>query len=61
MEYRRDILVKKRWNERSWMLMERLGMRREAGYIESEVTDGEWTDGLIHAILKSEWLKRKEH
>jgi RimJ/RimL family protein N-acetyltransferase len=42
------------WNERSWRLMERVGMRREACFRESEFADGAWRDGLIYAILESD-------
>ena len=47
------------WNERSWRLMERLGMRREACFRESECVNGEWRDGLIYAILRREWVQRQ--
>jgi RimJ/RimL family protein N-acetyltransferase len=42
-------------NERSWRLMERLGMRREAHFRESHVVKGEWRDEVIYAILADEW------
>ena len=42
-------------NERSWRLMERLGMRREAHFRESHVVKGEWRDEFIYAILADEW------
>jgi aminoglycoside 6'-N-acetyltransferase len=47
------------WNRRSWLLMERLGMRREACFRESEQVDGAWTDGLIYALLRTEWADFK--
>lgn len=42
-------------NIRSWCLMERLGMRREAHFTESHVIDGEWRDEFIYAVLADEW------
>jgi RimJ/RimL family protein N-acetyltransferase len=42
-------------NERSWQLMERLGMRREAHFRESHVVNGEWRDEFVYAVLADEW------
>lgn len=42
-------------NQRSARLMERLGMRREAHFIENMLIKGQWTDELIYAILADEW------
>jgi RimJ/RimL family protein N-acetyltransferase len=42
-------------NTRSWQLMERLGMRREAHFKESHIVEGEWRDEFIYAILAKEW------
>jgi len=42
-------------NVRSWKLMERLGMRREAHFRESHVVEGEWRDEYIYALLAEEW------
>ena len=47
------------WNERSWKLMERLGMRLEAHFRESEFARDEWQDVLVYAILRSEWAKAR--
>ncbi|UCG93307.1 MAG: GNAT family N-acetyltransferase [candidate division WOR-3 bacterium] len=46
-------------NERSWRLMERLGMRREAHFRESHVMKGEWRDEFIYAILCDEWRAKQ--
>jgi RimJ/RimL family protein N-acetyltransferase len=35
--------------------MERLGMRREAHFVENEFVKGEWCDELVYAVLASEW------
>ena len=45
-------------NTRSWCLMERLGMRREAHLRESHEVNGEWDDEFIYAILADEWKQR---
>lgn len=43
-------------NDRSWRLMERLGMRREAHTVrESLHRSGEWLDGYGYALLAEEW------
>jgi RimJ/RimL family protein N-acetyltransferase len=42
-------------NTGSWKLMERLGMRREGHFRETETLDGSWTDSLVYAILSDEW------
>ena len=42
-------------NDPSWKLVERIGMRREAHYIQDYWFKGEWTDSYIYAVLKSEW------
>lgn len=44
-----------RRNTRSWKLMERIGMRREAHFRESHQVAGEWDDEFIYAILADEW------
>ncbi len=45
-------------NAPSAHLMERLGMRREAHFVENEYGKGEWTDELVYAILDREWRAR---
>ena len=42
-------------NARSWRLMERLGMRREACFRQSHQVQGEWDDEFVYAILADEW------
>ena len=43
-------------NDKSWRLMERLGMRREVHAVaESLHRSGEWLDTVAYAILASEW------
>jgi RimJ/RimL family protein N-acetyltransferase len=43
-------------NERSWRLMERLGMRREGHAVaESLHRSGQWLDTVSYAVLATEW------
>ena len=44
-------------NEPSWQLMARLGMRREAHFIEDEYFKGEFGDQYIYAMLDREWAE----
>lgn len=46
-------------NIRSWLLMERIGMRREAHFKQSELVNGEWQDEFIYGILAEEWHSKK--
>lgn len=41
-------------------LLERVGMRKEAHHIESYFADGEWTDDVIYALLRREWLAKTQ-
>ncbi|MFI6101093.1 GNAT family N-acetyltransferase [Lentzea sp. NPDC051213] len=41
-------------NERSWRLMERLGMRREAHFRQCEIVKGEWADTYVYAMLAAD-------
>jgi RimJ/RimL family protein N-acetyltransferase len=45
-------------NEASWRLMERLGLRREAHFVQNEIFKGEWGDEFVYAILADEWRAR---
>jgi RimJ/RimL family protein N-acetyltransferase len=43
-------------NIRSWKLMERLGMRREAHFRQSHTNlDNRWADEYVCAVLESDW------
>ncbi|MDB1086166.1 GNAT family N-acetyltransferase [Streptomyces sp. ACA25] len=42
-------------NDASYRLMERVGMRREAHFVESEIFKGEWGGEFVYAMLKGEW------
>lgn len=45
-------------NQASARVLERLGMRREAHFVQNEFVKGEWTDELVYAILATEWRTR---
>ncbi len=47
-------------NIKSIGLVERLGFRKEAHFKESILINGEWVDDLLYAILKDEWLEKKQ-
>jgi RimJ/RimL family protein N-acetyltransferase len=42
-------------NVASARLLERLGMRREAHFVENEFVKGEWQSELVYALLEREW------
>jgi len=42
-------------NHASIRLMERLGMRKEAHFIESLWSNDRWSDDIVYAILSHEW------
>jgi len=45
-------------NPKSWRLMERLGMQREAHFRKNCYVDGDWDDEYVYAILREEWAER---
>lgn len=45
-------------NAASWHVMEKLGMRREAHFVQNELFKGEWVDELVYAMLDHEWAAR---
>lgn len=46
-------------NVPSIKLIERLGFRKEAYFINSLFLHGKWVDHLVYAILAKEWIERK--
>lgn len=42
-------------NSSSINLVERLGFRKEAHFVQSLLIDGKWVDDIIYAMLRSEW------
>ena len=53
-------LLKDHHAPKDWFarLMEKLGMRREAYFVQNEIVKGEWTDEVVYAMLASEWADR---
>ena len=45
-------------NTASARLMEKLGLRREAHFVQNEIVKGEWTDEIVYAMLATEWADR---
>ncbi len=45
-------------NTASARVLERLGMRREAHFVQNEFIKGEWTDEIVYATLRGEWRER---
>jgi RimJ/RimL family protein N-acetyltransferase len=45
-------------NTASARLMEKLGLRREAYFVQNEIVKDEWTDEVVYAMLASEWAGR---
>ena len=46
-------------NTASARVLERLGMRREADFVQNEWVKGEWTDEAVFAVLADEWAERR--
>jgi RimJ/RimL family protein N-acetyltransferase len=46
-------------NEPSARLMSRIGMRKEAHFLQDELFKGEWTDTVVFAVLRDEWTARR--
>ncbi len=44
-------------NAPSARVLERLGMRREAHFVQNEILKGEWTDEVVYAMLEDEWRR----
>jgi RimJ/RimL family protein N-acetyltransferase len=42
-------------NTASARLLERLGLRREAHFVQNEIVKGEWTDEVVYAMTEDEW------
>src|ERR1700730_11465714 len=45
-------------NTASARVLERLGMRPEAHFLQNEMVKGEWTDEIVYAMLEDEWRGR---
>lgn len=47
-------------NERSWRVMERIGMSREGYLRQHRLVRGEWRDNVLYGILAHEWDARAQ-
>jgi RimJ/RimL family protein N-acetyltransferase len=47
-------------NKNSIKLVERIGFRKEAHFIDSLFINGKWVDDIVYAISKKDWDKKKE-
>ncbi|MPZ85564.1 MAG: GNAT family N-acetyltransferase [Actinophytocola sp.] len=45
-------------NTASANLMAKVGMRREAHFVQNEIVKGEWNDEAVYAMLAEEWAAR---
>ena len=45
-------------NKGSVGAMERLGLRREALFLQNDFSNGEWSDEAVYALLRTEWQAR---
>ncbi len=45
-------------NTASARVLERLGMRKEAHFVQNEFVKGEWADEAVYAMLEDEWRAR---
>ena len=46
-------------NTASARVLERIGMRREAHFVQNEIVKGEWTDEVVYAMLEDEWRSQQ--
>jgi RimJ/RimL family protein N-acetyltransferase len=46
-------------NSASIRALEKVGLQREAHFIENEFVKGEWTDEVVLAIRRNQWLARR--
>lgn len=44
-------------NQNSVRLVERIGFRKEAHFVESLLINGKWVDDVIYALLEKDWEK----
>jgi RimJ/RimL family protein N-acetyltransferase len=49
-----------RRNRTSAALLERLGMRREAHFVENEFVKGQWCDEYVYALLDRQWTATQQ-
>lgn len=44
-------------NKNAIRLIERIGFRKEAHFIESLLINGKWVDDMIYALIEKDWGK----
>lgn len=49
-----------RHNISSWLLLERVGMRREGLLLHDHMENGEWHDTFVYGLLAQEWAERQD-
>jgi len=47
-------------DKNSIRLVERIGFRKEAHFVESLLINGKWVDDLIYALIEKDWNKINE-
>jgi len=47
-------------NKNSIRLVDRIGFRKEAHFVESLLINGKWVDDLIYALIEKDWEKKKK-
>lgn len=60
LEFHRIIAITDCENTASIRLLERLGTRREGHFLQSIQNKGEWRDEYQYAILRGEWMQKRE-
>ena len=55
LEMHRIFAKTERNNIRSWLLLEGVGMRREGLFQHDHLSDGDWQDTFVYAMLAEEW------
>lgn len=48
-------------NENSIRLVERIGFRKEAHFVESLLINGKWVDDLIYALIEKDWDRKSNN
>jgi RimJ/RimL family protein N-acetyltransferase len=48
-------------NISSWLLLERVGMRREGLFLHDHCVDGKWHDTFVYALLEEEWSGKNKN
>jgi len=48
-------------NTNSIRLVERIGFRKEAHFVESLLINGKWADDLIYALIEKDWHKKNNN